>query len=64
MTLTMTCIFIWGFSGSDLRCFPTLKWILEPKVNSSLINRVIMVYEFRTKTSGTHRSISSLKIKF
>ena len=36
----------------------------EPKVNSSLINYVIMVYELRVGTIEIHRSIASLRIQF
>ena len=36
----------------------------ELEVNLTLINRVIMVYELRTWTIGTHRSTGSFKIHF
>ena len=36
----------------------------EPKVDPTLINHVIMVYELRVRTIGTHMSIASFKIQF
>ena len=35
----------------------------EPKGNPILINYVIMTYELKVRTTGTHRSIGSLKIQ-
>ena len=36
----------------------------EPKVNPTLKNCVIMVYELSVRTIKTHKSTSSLKIQF
>ena len=36
----------------------------ELRDNSTLINCVIMVYEFKAKTIGTHKSTDSLRIQF
>ena len=42
----------------------TLMYKSEPRVNSTLINYVIMIYELRVKTISIHKSTSSLKIQF
>ena len=34
----------------------------EPRANPILINHDIMVYELRVGTTGTHKSIGSLKM--
>ena len=36
----------------------------EPKGNSTLTNRTIMIYEIKAGTVGTHKSIGSFKIQF